>query len=175
MSASARKRRLIERISGFSSTEQHEIFKMLVRHGVPYTANRNGVFFNMSDVPPDVVMDMESVVDFYSKNKAALDELEQRITEYRHSKEEARTPDARGSGRAEETVTVNKAYDALLTQVASGPRSVRARQVSKFSIAKKRFAKKQQAANESRQRSLFECDADDILHPEPTIISHAGA
>ena len=181
--SAARKKKLIDRISTFSETEQVEIFKLLVRNGVPYTSNRNGVFINMTHVAPELYGEIESCVEFYARNKVALDEFEQRLShEYKHA---ARSDDAAstavaaradgsnvgcGGPSSPPTAAVNKAYDALLSQVAIVAQNLKPRQVSKYTLARKRFAKKQQPSSCHDPRARCEFDADELLDPEPYII-----
>lgn len=172
MSLTFRKQRLLERIALFSKTEQHEIFRMLVAHNVPYTVNQNGVFFNMVHVSEAILDEVEHFVDFYTKNKTELDAIEQRITEFKHSKDHMQAPTCDATHpQSSSAVLCNhrmtssgKTCDALLMQ-APVQRATRTRQVSKFMLAKKRFAKKQSAA-ESRNRLVDVCESEDILEPD---------
>ena len=38
------------------------IFKLIVKHNVPYTVNNNGVFFNMSHLPDDLVRKIDEII-----------------------------------------------------------------------------------------------------------------
>ena len=38
------------------------IFKLIVEHDVPYTVNMNGVFFNMSHLPDDLVRQIDEII-----------------------------------------------------------------------------------------------------------------
>ena len=38
------------------------IFKLIVEHDVPYTVNMNGVFFNMSHLPDDLVRQIDDII-----------------------------------------------------------------------------------------------------------------
>ncbi len=37
------------------------IFKLIVEHNVPYTVNNNGVFFNMSPLPDELVRNINDI------------------------------------------------------------------------------------------------------------------
>ena len=39
-----------------------QIFKLIVEHDVPYTVNNNGVFFNMSHLPDDLVRKIDEII-----------------------------------------------------------------------------------------------------------------
>ena len=38
------------------------IFKLIVAHNVPYTVNNNGVFFNMSPLPEELVRQINDII-----------------------------------------------------------------------------------------------------------------
>ena len=38
------------------------LFKLIVEHDVPYTVNNNGVFFNMSHLPDDLVRKIDEII-----------------------------------------------------------------------------------------------------------------
>ena len=38
------------------------IFKLIVEHNVPYTVNNNGVFFNMSPLPEELVRQINEII-----------------------------------------------------------------------------------------------------------------
>jgi hypothetical protein len=39
-----------------------EIFKLIVEHKVPYTVNRNGVFFNLSPLSDELVRQVDEII-----------------------------------------------------------------------------------------------------------------
>ena len=39
-----------------------QIFKLIVEHDVPYAVNMNGVFFNMSHLPDDLVWKIDEII-----------------------------------------------------------------------------------------------------------------
>ena len=38
------------------------LFKLIVEHNVPYTVNNNGVFFNMSPLPEELVRQINEII-----------------------------------------------------------------------------------------------------------------
>ena len=38
------------------------IFKLIIEHNVPYTVNNNGVFFNMSPLPEELVRQINDII-----------------------------------------------------------------------------------------------------------------
>ena len=39
-----------------------QIFKLIVEHNAPYTVNNNGVFFNMSPLPEELVRQINEII-----------------------------------------------------------------------------------------------------------------
>ncbi|MFM7981808.1 MAG: hypothetical protein ACKPKO_21070 [Candidatus Fonsibacter sp.] len=39
-----------------------QIFKLIVEHSVPYTVENNGVFFNMSPLPEELVRQIDEII-----------------------------------------------------------------------------------------------------------------
>lgn len=81
MNNSRRKKHLLEKINHLTVTEHDEIFKVMKTYNVPFTQNKNGVFFNISLVSDDVVSKIEDFVEFCLKNKKELDEYDKKINE----------------------------------------------------------------------------------------------
>lgn len=75
------KKQLLEKINRLSPTEHEEIFKMMKQKQIPFTQNKNGIFFNLSIVTNEMLHQIESFVDFCIKNKQALDEYDKKINE----------------------------------------------------------------------------------------------
>ena len=176
MSPSARRRRLIEAIGSFSRTEQTEIHKVLVRHEIPYTSNQNGVFFNFSCVPEPVLDELERCVAFFAENRAALDEFEMRMSEWKTSSSSSASPAppppavpaAAPVASAARRGPSAGAPPGPAASYAAAPRpAVRPRHLGKYTLARKRFTKK--TPSDVRQQRFSETSPDgrDILRPEP--------
>jgi hypothetical protein len=79
--SSRKKKHLLEKISRLSITEHDEIFKVMKTYSIPFTQNKNGVFFNISLVDDEIVSKIEDFVEFCLKNKHELDEYDKKINE----------------------------------------------------------------------------------------------
>lgn len=79
------KKALFEKINMLSSTEHEEILKIVKTYNVPFSRNKNGVFFNLSGVTDDVVRDIENFVIYCISNKKDLDEYDKIINECKMS------------------------------------------------------------------------------------------
>lgn len=75
------KKALLDKINKLSKIEHEEIFKMMRGKNEPFTQNKNGVFFNLSQVPDNVIQDIEVFVEFCTKNKEQLDEYDKKLNE----------------------------------------------------------------------------------------------
>lgn len=76
-----RKKTLFEKINILSSTEHEEILKILKTYNVPYSQNKNGIFFNLSTLSDEVLKDIENFVAYCISNKKELDEYDKIINE----------------------------------------------------------------------------------------------
>lgn len=76
------KKQLYEKISNLSSTEHEEIFNIILRHdSINYTSNKNGVFFNLSILPLNIIEEIDNFVTFCFSNKKDLDDYDKRLNE----------------------------------------------------------------------------------------------
>lgn len=89
MYSNQEKKQLFEKIGSLSSTEHEEIFNIILRlssnANVNYTSNKNGVFFNLSTLPNDVLGAIDTFVNFCLTNKKTLDEYEKQLYECKTS------------------------------------------------------------------------------------------
>lgn len=75
------RKHLAEKIHSLTATEHEEVFKLLHAKGIRYMQNNNGIFFNLSNVPDAVLVQVNSFVDFCLENKAHLDDYDKRFNE----------------------------------------------------------------------------------------------
>ena len=80
------RKQILSKILILTETEHQEIFKILRNVNIPYTQNCNGVFFNFSLVPNNIVQTIDEFVDFCLENKKELDEYDKRINECKINK-----------------------------------------------------------------------------------------
>lgn len=76
---------LFDKINTLSSTEHEEIFKIVRNHGISFSQNKNGVFFNLSNVSEDIIEEMENFISYCMNNKQELDEYDKIINECKMS------------------------------------------------------------------------------------------
>ena len=164
----ARKKHLLRTIAEFSTTEQSEIYKILMKHGVSHSVNTNGAFFNLSTLPIEIFDEIEKCVAFFASNKRELDEFEMHIAELKNNKDRAPVPvDEERTPMTQCDERTHRVYDALFN--ISAQRPVKTRQVTKYGLAKKKFAKKQSVAD-ARMRVTDVVDAAEILRAEDSLI-----
>lgn len=69
--------RLRDDIAGLSQTAHEELYKLVQKHGVRHSCNRNGVFFCMDPAQhPEFLAEMADFVHFCCANTSKLDEYE---------------------------------------------------------------------------------------------------
>ena len=69
-------KKIINDISNLSDDEKKEVFKILDNHNIKYTENSNGIYFLFSQVPDQIVDEIEKFLNFCAKNKVALSQVE---------------------------------------------------------------------------------------------------
>lgn len=68
--------RIKEKIEMLSSYEKDEIMKILLEAEYPYTQNKNGVFFNLTNLSSKFISKVEKFIRFSEINKKRLEEDE---------------------------------------------------------------------------------------------------
>ena len=82
MITNKQKKLLFEKINLLSKTEHEEIYKILnLNSSIKFSRNRNGVFFNLSEVDDVLYEQLESFIDFCITNKKDLDDYDKKINE----------------------------------------------------------------------------------------------
>ena len=66
------RKQILSKILILTETEHQEIFKILRNVNIPFTQNCNGVFFNFSLVPNNIVQSIDEFVNFCLENKKDL-------------------------------------------------------------------------------------------------------
>jgi len=119
MISSRQKKQLRDKINRLSFTEHEEIFKILKEQNCNFTQNKNGTFFDISNIEENVFLTVQQFVDFCLLNKIELDEYDKRIKECKinnnFEKLQASTP-------LTEVITAEEPeedWQALLTTVKS--------------------------------------------------------
>ncbi len=79
------RKHLVNQINGLSYTEHEEIYKIIKKHGLSYSQNKNGIFFNISSFPNEVVDEIYKLVSFCMSQQHELDEYDLKINECKMS------------------------------------------------------------------------------------------
>jgi len=69
-------KKIINDISNLSDDEKKEVFKILDNHNIKYTENSNGIYVLFSQVPDQIIDEIEKFLNFCAKNKVALSQVE---------------------------------------------------------------------------------------------------
>lgn len=173
------KKEITQKIASLSKTEHYEIFKVFQKHGVKYTQNKNGLFFNLSDVSDEAIHEIIKLLDFFIINKAELDEHEKKINECKNNKfsnlkwnDDISIPCTNKFCQKiennkikdfEEDNKDNQKITQFLTHLEDNTleKQQKKKGSMKFINAKKKFSRK---VNSDRK---FEADIENCLQPEP--------
>ena len=182
------RRSILEKINSLSSTEHEEILKIVKRHGISFSQNKNGIFFNLSNLDYQILYEIDMFVTYCISNKKELDEYDKIINECKLSNRIDGVMPAistslgemsRLSGRESEkegaiesraswnkykvdAATIEK-FVRFAEKVASDKeKGCKKKMNVKFNNAKKRFAKKSERK--------IDPDMKDVLMEEPYII-----
>lgn len=71
---------LFEKINELSRTEHEEIFK-IIKEKIPFSKNKNGIFFNLSNLEDDVIVSIDNFVKYCISNKQNLDDYDKKLNE----------------------------------------------------------------------------------------------
>lgn len=82
------KKQLFEKIDSLSKTEHEEIYKILKdfsmkseESSIKFSKNKNGIFFNLSDIADELYDELDKFVQYCTNNKKDLDDYDKRINE----------------------------------------------------------------------------------------------
>jgi hypothetical protein len=81
MYTNKQRKSLFDKINLLSSTEHEEILKIVKNGSVAFSRNKNGVFFNLSTVPDELIKEIDNFVQYCMSNKNELDEYDKIINE----------------------------------------------------------------------------------------------
>lgn len=91
-----RRKKLSDKIELLGSIEHGEIFRKLKMRNLGYTQNSNGFFFDITNVPGDVIDELVSFVDHCLENQKML--KTSRRNQFLRSSEEGNRPDNADDG-----------------------------------------------------------------------------
>jgi hypothetical protein len=76
------KKNLLLDINTLSKTEHDEIYRILLNENkITFSKNKNGVFFNLSNIDDDLFVKLENFVQYCMNNKKDLDDYDKKINE----------------------------------------------------------------------------------------------
>jgi hypothetical protein len=74
----------MDRIANLGTTEHLEIYKIIQSMSVSYSENNNGIFFNLTTLPEEVIKQIDDFVNYCYENKTELDEYDQKLNECKY-------------------------------------------------------------------------------------------
>jgi hypothetical protein len=76
------KKQLFEKINTLSKTEHEEIYKIVRKNNdITFSKNKNGIFFNLSDISDSMYEELDNFVTYCINNKKNLDDYDKKINE----------------------------------------------------------------------------------------------
>lgn len=150
------KRLLVQQVKCLSQTEHEEVFKIMNQKRVEHTRNKNGFFFNLSQIDDDVIQQIHNFVTFSLENKKHLDEYDKKIIECKinnnyseiiPSQSTEPVVDNQSQSQTNEWNSLIQPYqnkikdtfDAINHNITKG---CKRKCSTKFNLAKKKFAKR---------------------------------
>ena len=170
MCTTEEKQRLVHTINSLSPTEHNEIFKMLKQSQYTYTKNKNGVFFNLSNIDDADFKALDDFVTFCKENRANFDLYDIAYKECKDSYKtvvvdndlvEAETARGRISNDEREAIAKIE-QDIIALRKDKIAKKITAH--GKYAAAKKKFAK--------RENKRVDSDVQNDLNVEPYIINN---
>ena len=167
-----KKKVLSEKINHLGPTEHLEIFKILKDHGVSFSENKNGVFFNLTSLSKDIYVKIDEFVEYCCDNKKELDEYDLKLQECKyntHTKSKlllpncgVRDPHPKRENTKEMLEVVDKGetiQDFIQKLNVTQDKIASKRVNSKYMVAKKRFMKRiSEPVNDAIQDELQQDD-----------------
>lgn len=75
------RKKLFEEIKRFNRTEQEELFRILVRCKEDVSENKNGIFFDITNLNKETIQQIQEYVVFCSKNRMQFEMREKEISD----------------------------------------------------------------------------------------------
>jgi hypothetical protein len=63
------RKQLLEDIKLLSKEEYHEIFRIIKRNNVDYTENSNGVFFDLSGLADEIILELQKFLEYCKEQR----------------------------------------------------------------------------------------------------------
>ena len=67
------RKRIFDEIKKFNRTEQEELYRILRRCSEDLSETKNGMFFDINNLKPETVKEIQNYIIFWSKNKISFD------------------------------------------------------------------------------------------------------
>lgn len=74
-----RKSKLEKKIKDLEKNQMFEIYRILEENDYPYTKNKNGIFFNLTDMDTNLFKILENYVNYSVQNNILLKKMERKI------------------------------------------------------------------------------------------------
>jgi hypothetical protein len=75
------RKRIFDEIKKFNRTEQEELYRILRRCTEDLSETKNGMFFDVNNLKPETIKEIQKYITFWSKNKISFEIREKEMTE----------------------------------------------------------------------------------------------
>lgn len=83
----ARRKHFLDSLKGLTKSEYAEIVRILQKHEVQVSENKNGIFFNVAALPQMVFDDLEKFICFTQTNRQSLADRDTFLSTLKQAKE----------------------------------------------------------------------------------------
>lgn len=201
MYTNKQKKQLFEKIDSLSKTEHEEIYKIIKQYNskvkptgenenaedpiIKFSKNKNGIFFNLSDVADELFDELDKFVTYCMNNKKILDDYDQRIHECKINNNYSNIIHFNLESMPRDTKTSSTASGKVATDwnTVADPKSIQkvANYIEKLMVDKENVCKKNVNAkfNNARKRyskktvpdKKFDTEGMLDLEPETYVVS----
>lgn len=78
-----RRKKVWETIKSLNKSEQEELFRIIKNHGVEYSENTNGIFFDVGKLDNQILEKISKFIEFCQQNRVNFDERDKTLESLR--------------------------------------------------------------------------------------------
>ncbi len=75
------RKRIFDEVKKFNRTEQEELYRILRRCAEDLSETKNGMFFDINNLKPETIKEIQNYIVFWSKNKISFEIREKEMNE----------------------------------------------------------------------------------------------
>lgn len=83
---------LMQRVQRLGPTEHREIYNIITKNNIGYMQNKNGIFVDLTTIPPETLQEIQMFVNYSFDNTLHLDDYNNRLVECKLNQNYERLP-----------------------------------------------------------------------------------